>query len=638
MCAIAGVLWADPNRPAWPDGVRQVLDLMRHRGPDATGVFAEGPVAIGNARLAILGIDERGNQPIYNEDKSIAVVFNGEIYNFPELRRELEAKGHHFSTETDTELLVHLYEEHGAGMAGRLNGMFAFALFDRKNKHLLLGRDRTSQKPLFLHHTPERLAFASELSALLHWIPSPRLNLDAARDFLSLGYFLEPETIIQGVSTLPPGCVRVYQQGKIISEITLELPPFQTPRPPCSLNEWLEKAEASFLCAVKRHTLSDVPVTVFLSGGVDSSLVAAALSRCGGITTACTGSFSDEPDFDEARFSTALASRMGFQVRQINLSRKNLADALPDFLATASQPQGDYSGLPSYVLARETARDFKVVLGGDGGDELFAGYPTLTLPLLTRKLWWLPAAVIRASAHLARMAGPPRGYLPWRFRLQLLGQAWPLQTPFAHYAIKDFLPKHLAGTILNSELAGPLVWPPPGMGRFSELLEKISRGNPPPESSADIIKCLARLDFLTFLASCTIPKMERNCMRWSLENRLPFLDLEVLHLAASTPAQWLWRQGRGKWALRELFKKWLGSSRLPVNPRKQGFGPPLASMLRAELREWAADMLRQPYPLFSPQAAGAVEEHQKAGWDLHRLIWNICTLKDWCLRHRVLPA
>lgn len=628
MCGIAGIFWADTSEVAAAQDVERVLDSMRYRGPDALGVFHEGPLAMGNVRLAIQGIDPKGNQPIYNEDKTVVVVFNGEIYNFPELRKELEAGGHRFATATDTELLVHLYEDYGDALADRLNGMFAFALYDRRRQHLLLGRDRTAQKPFFLFPTGKSLAFASELRALLPWIPSPCLNPVAARDFLSLGYFLEPGNLLCGVSSLPPGCVRTYERAREIKERILPLPPLEEGA--ATWEEWQEDAVATLRRAVRRHTLSDVPVTVFLSGGVDSSLLAACLASEGGVREVHTGSFSDEPDFDETPYSRALAERLGLGLVPVNLSTQSLTEAIEPFCADSSQPQGDYSGLPSYLLARETARNYKVVLGGDAGDELFGGYPTYTLPSLQKRFPFLPAWAIRTGADMARRTGPPRGYLPWRFRLQLLGQAWGLPTAAAHFAVKDFLPQNLAPAILHPDFFGDLTAPPTAQEEFCRRFDLTRTQGP----AHDVFRRLGRLDFSTFLGSCTIPKMERNCMRWSLENRLPFLDLEVLALSARTPAKWQWREGKGKWALRKVLKTMLGSNP-PLNPRKQGFGPPLARMLREGLREWSQELLERPHPAFQNGLANVLARHTAAGWDLHRLVWNICILKDWTLRHGV---
>lgn len=627
MCGIAGILHPATSTEELSAQTRRVLESMRYRGPDALGVFAENRLAMGNVRLAIQGIDPTGNQPIYNEDGSVVVVFNGEIYNFPELRKSLEATGHRFATATDTELLVHLYEEKGERLADELNGMFAFALYDRKRHELVLGRDKTAQKPLFMHQGERGVCFASELLALTPWLPARRLRPSATRDFLSLGYYLEPEGLLEGVESLPPGTVvRLAESGAELSRHQIPLPELGEFSLPGNFDAWLEEADAVLARAVRRSTLSDVPVTVFLSGGVDSTLTACYLREVGTVRVVHTGSFADEKDFDEFSHSRALADELGLEVERVDLSKRVLAEAIEDFCADSSQPQGDYSGLPSYVLARETARRFKVVLGGDGGDELFSGYPTYTLPALQRRFGFIPRQAIEAGAWLCRQAGPPKGYLPLRFRLQLVGQAWGLSTPSAHYAVKDFLPPSLVDEVVARDTAAVWREPPPGMVEFARRFG--------PTDGRDEMRRLGRLDFSTFLGSCTIPKMERNCMRWSLENRLPLLDDEVLALAARTPAEWQRRGRVGKWCLRRLLEKKLGHPP-SLNPRKQGFGPPLAHMLREELKPWAEELLHRPHPLFPQDLAARIERLSAAGWDLHRLVWNICILKDWTLRHRV---
>ncbi|MCX7713115.1 MAG: asparagine synthase (glutamine-hydrolyzing) [Chthoniobacterales bacterium] len=636
MCGIAGVL-VTGERLAVEAGrslVEAMMERMRHRGPDARGVHSCRSVILGNVRLAIQGIDVAGNQPLYNEDRSIGVVFNGEIYNHHELRRELEKRGHVFRSQSDTEVLVHLYEECGANFAQELNGMFAFALHDMANGRIVVGRDRTAQKPFFLHRNSSGIFFASELRALLLAVKSPRINPIALRDFLSLGYYLEPDNLIEGVESLGAGEVRVYtEKGDIVLRKQLAMPTL-APDEEClqDMETWIAEAEGVFRRAVARHTISDVPVAVFLSGGVDSSLVAAFLAETGGVQAAFTGSFSDEPDFDEFRFSQELGRRLGVELNRVDLSKRSLAGAIEDFCEKSSQPQGDYSGLPSFVLARETARSYKVVLGGDGGDELFLGYPTFLLPRLQQLFGKIiPHWAIEFAAAICRLGGKPTNYLPLRFRLSLLGQAWKREAASAHYAIKDFLPPSIAGLILDKEFFGKLVHEIPGMKKFRELFWK--NGEIPNQCPADAERRLGRLDFQTYLASCTIPKMERNCMAWSLENRLPLLDLEVLALASRTPVSLLLSNGKGKQCLRQLLQKKM--SRLTINPRKQGFGPPLAAMLKNELHDWVHETLKRKHPAFLPNFAEVLNEWQKAGWDLHRLVWNVCIFLDWTARNGV---
>lgn len=626
MCGIAGILQTNTEDVADVESLRRTLEAMRYRGPDHLGIFAHGALAMGNVRLAIQGIESSGNQPIYNENRTVAVVFNGEIYNYPELRKELEAKGHHFSTATDTEVLVHLYEEAGSCMADRLNGMFAFAIYDLRSKQLLLGRDKTAQKPFFFFRSEKSIAFASELRALLEWVPHPTLDLNAARDFLSLGYFLEPTCIVENVECLPPGSVSVFNdRAEMIHRHEIPLPKLSL-NAPAELPAWLEEADGIFTAAVHRHTLSDVPVTVFLSGGVDSTLIALYLGHASKVKTVYTGSFADEADYDEFSFSSALAKQLGLAIERVDLRKPVLAGAIEAFCADSSQPQGDYSGLPTYILARETARNFRVVLGGDAGDELFSGYPTYILPKLQQRFGMIPTMSLHLAAALARRGGPVRGYMPLRFRLQLLAQAWGLDTPQAHFSVKDFLPPTLASGILSQEKYRNPASPPPGQTSFANWFGA--------NDGKDEIRRLGRLDFQTFLGSCTIPKMERNCMHWSLENRLPFLDNNVLALAARTPVELQRKGGMGKWCLRQLLEKKLGAPP-HLNPRKQGFGPPMAQMLQEELSEWSQELLDRPHPLFAPGCATLLRQKTAQGWDLHRLIWNICILKDWTLRNGI---
>lgn len=627
MCGIAGILEPSGAREDLEGRVRSLLETMRYRGPDALGVHVAPGLALGNVRLAIQGIDPSGNQPIFNEDRTVAVVFNGEIYNFPELRRELEARGHVFSTHTDTELLVHLYEEKGCALADDLNGMFAFAIHDLRRNEVILGRDRTAQKPLFFHRRAGFFAFASELKTLLPVLENPRLHPAAVWNFLRLGYFLEPETLVCGIRAMEPGLVvRLNSGGEVLEDHAIPFPELEVPGIR-SLREWMEIAEPVFERAVRRHTLSDVPVTVFLSGGVDSSLVTLLLAKTSALRAVQSGSFHDSSDHDEFVYAKDFASRLGLQCNRVDLGKRVLSDSIESFCADSSQPQGDYSGLPSYVLAKATAREFRVVLGGDAGDELFSGYPTYLYPSLRSRFGLLPQCAIAAGARVSRGFGEPGGYLPLRFRLQLLSQAWGNPPATALFQMKNFLPPELENKIFSRDFLHA------GAGAESDGRDFFSALYDRENKLADPVRKLGRLDFHTFLRSCTLPKMERNCMRWSLENRLPFLDNEILALSARTSPELLRKGSVGKWCLRELLKKELGP--VPLNPRKQGFAPPLAEMLAGDLLEWSRNLLAQSDPVFRPDVLETLESCRLAGWDLHRLVWNVCILKDWTARNRI---
>lgn len=625
MCGIAGCFFSrDPVGSS--ETVNLILSAMSYRGPDHEGSFTHRCGSMGNVRLAIQGIDPRGNQPIYNEDRSIAVVFNGEIYNFPELRDLVLSLGHILMSETDTEVLVHLYEEFGKDFATRLNGMFAFAIFDSRDESLLLGRDPVGQKPFFVQRNARGVCFASELGPMIRAVGSSGLDMSAIHEFLSLGYVLEPRTICSDVRTVLPGTIeRHFADGRC--EVSRY---WQMDIAECCISDmesWLEQAEPVFRQSMRRHILADVPVTLFLSGGVDSSLLLSLAAEETGISEAFCGSFMDAVDHDEFQYAQTLTSACGLRCRRIDLSDRVLADCLPEFLARLSQPIGDYSALAMYPLAREVATSYRVVLGGDGGDELFGGYPTYQLPKLQRRYRFLPKIALQAGHRVATFFSQKNSYMGLAFKLQQVAQAWGLADAEAHFQIKNFLPEE-GFELLCSDLS------PQSNSAVDQFRQIYNRSG-----SNDVSARLAIVDLETFMLSGTIPKVERMTMLHSLEARLPFLDLEILSLSRRTPTVLRMRDGVLKAPLRALQKRiWQRAGRGDFprrNPRKQGFSPPLRRLLDGALREWRDDTLATAVPFLSRQPGSVVRKLGRRGIDTHRLEWSLCILIEWTSRFGV---
>ena len=625
MCGIAGIFNYSSRSQADPEQVSGMLDLMRYRGPDSKGVFHDGPLALGNVRLAIQGLDSSGDQPMFNRNKSLVVVYSGEIYNHWELRTDLEAKGHHFQSTTDTELLVHLYEEYGIRLANHLNGMFAFALYDRRNETLYLGRDRSAQKPFYIVRTKLGVMFASEWNVLLPYMDSINLNPNSVSTYLSLGYVPEPHNFLLEVDCVSPGTVKkirhseetdyCYLDTSLNGELSID-----------TLEEWLDCADKTFSHSINRHLVSDVPISLFLSGGVDSSLLAVYLAQSGKVDTAYSGAFKDDPDHDESNFVKSLSEYTGLKVEYVDLSRATMANEVETFVDTSSFPQGDTSSLATFCLTKDCARNYKVVLGGDGGDELFAGYPTYLYPKLRQNFRYLPLTLIKLGRLVSSTMGHQGGYLPLTLKLQLLAQAWENEQPLAHYEIKNYMPANVADDLL-SEVFLKSSDPDVGVSLFSTIYsETLSRSQ---------IKRLCSLDYHTFLRSCTIPKIERNCMQHSLENRLPFLDNEILRLSQQTPEHLMIDGYSLKHCLRELLKL-KTNGEISGNPRKQGFTPPTARMLKNELREWTMDGLSMSNTIFSHSLIQRIEQWEKRGYHMDRLTWNIAILNHWLHKKKLL--
>lgn len=616
MCGIAGSYGRRDGVRVIEGRLHAALARMRYRGPDHTGVFAEPRCALGNLRLSIQDLRPSGNQPMYNEDRSVVVVFNGEIYNYSELVPDLRRKGHVFSSRSDTEVLVHLYEEYETDFATALNGMFAFALYDRRVHQLILGRDRSGQKPLFISESDGVLHFASEMASIMELSATRTLDPASISDFLTLGFVPEPRTILDGVRTLEGGVVEVFR-GAESARTTFWLPQYRPQEVFSTLGEWLEIAKPTFRQAVRRHLVGDVPVTLFLSGGIDSGIVGCLATEEGKLSDAYVGSFSDERAFDEFESAANTARLLGLRPISVDLSRAELASAVPDYLDSMSQPLGDTSGIASWVLSRAVSREYKVVLGGDGGDELFGGYPTYLLPGLQMRYGFLPGWVFEAARRVSSRWLGLDGYFGLAYRLQQVGQAWGRPTEEAHFHVKSYLPADARSGILPTEAADHAGY---GPALYRDLYEQVE--------GADPIQRLGWIDFRTFMQSCTIPKVDRTSMYFSLEARLPFLDNEVVDLSWRTPGDLRVARGVLKAPLKAMLKDLLPTG-ARIATKKRGFSPPIRAMLETELLEWKYDVLHTTHSVFNSHAVPTLARLRERGLDVHRLEWNMCVLQHW---------
>lgn len=459
---------------------------------------------------------------------------------------------------------------------------------------------------------------------MLPFLDRREINLKALKDFLSLGYALEPETIIRDVVNLEPGTL--INVNKTSQEIKRYWQPQFSDVPEIrDQRHWEEEADIVLHRSLKRHVLSDVPITMFLSGGVDSSLLAIYTASEYGLKRAFTGSFVDASGHDEYEYSHALGRLCGVKVERVMLSRQLLADTIEPLIADASMPIGDTSALPTYCLARETAKDYRVVLGGDGGDELFAGYPTYGLPWLWKRFGCIPRSLIKLGAKACRSLASQNDYMPLSFQLQQLAMAWGRPALQAHYEIKNFLPAEMEAHILSDSLLRQN-----GVSdRIPNKFKKLYDSN----KVSDRVRQLCWVDLGTFLLSQTIPKMERLCMKFSLENRLPFLDNEMIDLSLKTDTRLMISGPKTKLCMKKLLKKKL-KGRVQFNPRKQGFTPP-ADLLNRELKEWRNTWLASPSPFFKPHLNVLLDQWKKRNGDLHRLEWHICVFNHWCYQNRV---
>jgi asparagine synthase (glutamine-hydrolysing) len=573
MCGIAGIVGRPPATTM--PRVRAALRRLAHRGPDGEGLFERPGVAMGMRRLAIIDL-EHGDQPICNEDGSIAVVCNGELYNYVEGFGELRSRGHRLQSESDVNLIPHYYEELGERAFERLRGMFAAALWDDARQRLVLARDPVGKKPLFYARIEGALAFASELPALLALLDRvPELDADAIADYLQLGFIPHPHSVYHGVAALPPGSTLVFtHRGEL--QIRSFWAPTHRPQYAGSRLEALEAVEEGVRDAVRLRLRSDVPIGLFLSGGIDSGLVAAYAAQAGARDLLCFVIEVDDPRLNEAPAALKTAERLGLPVERVPLRVAPL-EAVERVPALYGQPFGDSSAVPSYFVAQAASRHRKVVLNGDGGDEVFAGYrrywtARLSQRLLATARWGRPA-LGAAGRALARRANRRSA---WGFAARTLrGLAAPPGDRCLIWSV-DLLDD---ATLTRCF---------PALARRGGVAAHLRelRG---PAFGCDQLKTSQQSDYRLILADDLVVKMDIATMANSLEARSPLLDVPLTELVWSLPDHWLIRLRETKPLLRALARRLL-----PVEVAKapkRGFEVPVAAWLAGGLRPLVEDTL-----------------------------------------------
>jgi asparagine synthase (glutamine-hydrolysing) len=621
MCGIAGFLNHLSGRPAETALVELMTHALRHRGPDDHGFLVEGPLALGMRRLSIIDI-AGGHQPIANEDGSVQIVFNGEIYNHRALRAGLEARGHRFSTRSDTEVVVHLYEEHGLDALDHLNGMFGLALWDARARRLVLARDRIGVKPLYWAPTTDGLVFASELKAvLLHPGVSRRLDPDALRQYLAWEYIPSPRTPFTGVHKLPPATRLVVEEGRVRTEVYWRL---AAREPVKSVAEAEEGLRAHLERSVRLQMEADVPVGAFLSGGLDSSALVATLCavRGGPVHTFSIG--FGEADFDETPHARKVAEALGTVHREEILSPDclHLLEEVSGFL---DEPFADNSILPTYLVSRVARRDVKVALSGDGGDELFAGYDHYKAERLLSIYGRIPAPFRRATLGLlgggVERRPTKRGGM--RRRLRRLEEALGAPGYLAQARFMVRSAEVVRDGLLVDDAARDAA------ETWAEPFAAIVRASP---YAAGSLEHQQYLDMQTFLADDILFKTDRASMATSLEARVPYLDHELVEYAFRLPPSMKLRGFTGKWILRRAFK-----GRIPpaiLRRRKSGFSVPVAAWLRGGLRDLSRGLLHPrrlgAQGLFRPdRVTTLLQEHEMGTADHGRTLWALLMYQLW---------
>jgi len=616
MCGIAGFASRDTEAPADEAAARKMIERLRHRGPDGEGTKGMPGCALGHTRLAVIDPGPRGAQPMTNEDGTLWVVFNGEIYNHVEIRRDLSGR-HELRSSCDTEVILHLYEDHGIGALDRLRGQFAFALWDAPRRTLLLARDRLGKKPLHYWAGPRGLLFASEIPALLAAGAPRAVDWPALGTYLCLGYVPAPGTALRGIRRLPAGSALTYHGGEI-RETKYWRPPFPGPEPapPVAPAEIAERIRPLLEESVRIRLRSDVPLGVFLSGGLDSTLVAAMAARAtSGRLRTFTVSF-DEEGYDESAPARETAEAIGSEHGEIKVESR-AAEALPSLIRLMGEPFADSSLVAVHRLSRAVRGEVKVALSGDGGDEVFLGYDRYRAHRLAERWRRLPA--LARGAAMAAAAALPGG----RGRRNLAGRA----ERFVRSAGEDplaandrwtcrFLPAELPA-LLTPEAASALPADP-----LSPLHDLYREG-----SGLPALDVAARADLALWLPEDVLRKVDAASMACGLEVRSPLLDQDLVDCVASLPAAHRMPRTRGKEILRACARRIL-PARI-VNRKKAGFGLPVDRWLRgAQLGPFARETLgsaaARSRGIFAPGAASRLlDEHASGAANHDEAIWTL---------------
>jgi asparagine synthase (glutamine-hydrolysing) len=619
MCGIAGQ--ARAGGPVAEATVAAMCAAQEHRGPDSRGLHVEGPVGLGIQRLRVIDV-ETGDQPVYSEDRDVVVVLNGEIYNYAELRADLLRRGHRLKTKGDTEVIAHLYEEHGVDCVHHLRGMFAFALWDERRRRLLIARDRVGKKPLFYSFRGGVLSFASELTALMADPEVPReVDPEAIDAYLAFGYIPAPLSAFRAVRKLPPAHRLVFEAGHLSVERYWQLD-FATKRRFASEEELHEAIREELRAAVRRRMVADVPVGAFLSGGIDSSAVVAAMAEQSPtpVKTFSIG-FRDER-FDELPRAREIARRFSTDHHEL-VVEPDAVELLPKMVRHYGEPFGDHSALPSFYLAEMAREHVTVALNGDGGDECFAGYQRYSSNLLAARLEGIPAGLRRRLAAAGRRAEPPR---TGGSRLQRAQR-------FATRIDGDRESRYLAQVSTFDRTARRGLYGPALATPTLDFEAERALLDPWREASGtDLVDQLLEVDTTVYLPGDLLTKIDIATMAHSLEGRSPLLDQEFMELAASIPADQKARGSQRKIALRGALRGWIPDEVL--DGRKQGFELPVASWLREDLAPYAREVLLDPAATergwLNPTAVERLlDEHRAGTLDHGKRIWTLLNLELW---------
>ena len=629
MCGICGVMNLG-GAPVTAEELAPMNDALRLRGPDDEGIFVDGTVGLGHRRLSIIDL-AGGHQPMANEDGEVQVVLNGEIYNFKELRDELLAAGHQFKTASDTEVVVHGYEQWGDEVVSKLDGMFAFGVWDRRRRRLLLGRDRFGKKPLLYFKDGHRFVFASTLTALLRHPLAPRaIDPVSLARYLALEFVPGPQSIIAGIKKLDPGSALVVDAAGHLKKwrfwrLEVKARPETLSEPRIE-----EDLRTLLVAATKKRLVADVPLGIFLSGGIDSSSVVAAAMQASSARLKTFSIGFGEKSFDETSYARQVAERFGTEHVEELLTPEDLLAIVPRVGEILDEPMADGSIVPTYALSRLARRYVTVALGGDGGDELFAGYPTYKahrLAALARPV--LRGALLDFANRAVRALPVSHRNLSLDFKIKKTLEGFGYEDNVRNYVwLGAFRPDEL-GALLDHHVDE------------AELLEPIAAAYREAPGDSHLERVLYQ-DVGLYLAHEILMKVDRASMACSLEVRAPLLDTAFAEYAAGLPLRHKLSGLDGKAIFKRAMSKWLPDN-ITRRPKK-GFGMPIGEWLRGPLRPLADGLLLDRDGL---AAAGLVsrevvarllDEHQRGVADHRKRLWSLMVLELWRRHHLVAPS
>ena len=618
MCGIAGIVSTAARDRIETATIRRMCQAIVHRGPDEEGIFVKEGTGLGMRRLSVIDL-AGGQQPVFNEDRSVWVVYNGETYNFPELRAELLSRGHRLSTHSDTEVIVHLYEDMGSDCVNKLRGMFAFALYDERRRKLLLARDRFGKKPLHYALAGDRLYFGSEIKSIHAVAPDlAEVNNEALLQYMYFGYVPDPITAFLPIQKLPPGHLLEFEGGEVRVRQYWDLPQYSTHQPG-SEEECLEELERRLAEAVKIRLISDVPLGALLSGGIDSSTVVALMARASSkpVKTFSIG-FSHD-DFNEAHYARIVAKHFGTEHHELVLE-PNVLETVETLTSSLEEPFGDSSMMPTYYVSCMARKHVTVALSGDGGDEVFAGYD-------------------RYGIHLRRKIFERVPRWAWRWYREQVYPRLPNDMRGKKFSYNVSLPwreRYVDGISFVPSFERDL---PLWSNEFRETLK--GAGNPEDvmygyfdrAPASDPISQMLYVDTKTYMVADILTKVDRMSMATSLEVRVPILDHQFVEWATGLPAEWKLRGRVQKYIFRKLAER-VGVPREALYRPKRGFALPLVHWMRHELKDLIVTVLLEPRTMqrgyFNPAGVRQLlDEHFRGRRDHSGRIWRLLIFELW---------